>query len=333
MAARLHLRCGSDIKDALQIAKIAGDFASFGDPICEGPCPGNLAHDQYLHARAAFMKAHWDIDLEESLGRFARDAQRLATLESYDDIILWFEHDLFDQCILTQVLAGLSEPARRKSSLICIDAFPGIDRFLGLGQLGPDQLRSLLPQAKPVTIEAQHVARRACLAWKSPQAQELLALTQGDNCGPLKFLAPAIRRHLQELPSTANGLGRTAHLILESIQKGASTGIEVFTSYQTEDPAPYLGDLMFWAHLHELAAPPCPLIKLEGFFPVESVQLTATGIAVLEGRSNYVQLNGCPEHSLYRWRGGIEQRPEQGWYTAWDEQRATVVQSAISVTA
>lgn len=324
MRRRLHIRCGSDIKDALQIAEIPGDFAAFGDPICEGPCPGNLSQASYLQARAAFMHAHWDLDPTETLARFERDVALVKSAHEYDELTLWFEHDLFDQCILIQILAQLPQTVLGKTSLICIGDFPGVQRFIGLGQLSPEQLRSLLPVQRPITSQDQAIAKRALQAWLAPDPSDLLALTRPDCCASLTFLPKAIERHLQELPSKSNGLGRTDQIILESIQAGATCAIEVFAAYQSQDPAPYLGDLMFWAHLHQLASPPHPLIEIQGEFPIETTAITPAGLAVLTGQTHYMQLHPCPLGSLYRWRGGIEQDPDRGWVYAWDHQGATV---------
>lgn len=329
MTRRLHLRCGSDIKDALEIAKISGDFASFGDPICEGPCPGSLTAEAFMQVRAAFMQRHWEIDPAQSIQRFTRDKATLATLDNYDEILLWFEHDLFDQCILLQLLAGIPSQALAKTSLICIDSYPGIERFIGLGQLSPEELKSLLPQAQAIGAEHQAVAQQALDAWYAPDPTKLWQLTHKESCGPLLFLPEAIKRHLQELPSHDQGLGRTDKYILDAIQSGAGTALEVFRSYQSKDPAPYLGDLMFWAHLHDLAADPGALIEMQGEFPIERLSLTELGRGLLSNERNYMQLQGCAPDSLYRWRGGIEQKPEQGWYYAWDRQVEKVTQRSF----
>lgn len=272
------------------------------------------------------MHRHWDIERSTSNQRFAKDEQRLQSLESYDEILLWFEHDLFDQCILVQLLARLPADALAKSSLICIGDFPGIDRFIGLGQLSPEQLKSLLPQAQKLKAIHQRVAQGALKAWLSPDPNDLWALCSEEKCGPLTFLPKAIKRHLQELPSRRNGLGRTDQIILESIHAGAASGIEAFRCYQQQDPAPYLGDLMFWAHLHDLAAAPAALISMQGEFPIETLSLTELGQEVLANKRNYMQLQAKTPDSLYRWRGGVEQPIDQGWYYAWDHQAAKVTQ-------
>ena len=77
--------------------------------------------------------------------------------ESYDELILWFEHDLFDQLNLIQLLTWIRErlPAAKVVSLVCIGSFPGHPRFKGLGELSAGELASLLDTRQRVS-EAQY---------------------------------------------------------------------------------------------------------------------------------------------------------------------------------
>jgi hypothetical protein len=66
-----------------------------------------------------------------------------ATIErhdSYDELILWFEHDLFDQLNLIQLLTWIRErlPTTKPVSLVCIGSLPGRAEFKGLGELTPE---------------------------------------------------------------------------------------------------------------------------------------------------------------------------------------------------
>lgn len=63
--------------------------------------------------------------------------------------------------------------------MICINAFPGVTPFYGLGQLTPAQLVSLSPDRQPVTTEQRALGARA---WKpftssAPQAVRQLPAT------------------------------------------------------------------------------------------------------------------------------------------------------------
>jgi len=81
--------------------------------------------------------------------------------ESYDELILWFEHDLFDQLNLIQLLPWIRERLLRQAG----DS--GVHRrvsrrpdFKGLGELTPDELASLLETRQRVSDPQYALAER-----------------------------------------------------------------------------------------------------------------------------------------------------------------------------
>ena len=73
-----------------------------------------------------------------AVARCGAGATSSTTTIAYDELVLWFEHDLFDQLNLIQVLEpsrGSRSAGRSRSALICIGSFPGRPRFKGLGEL------------------------------------------------------------------------------------------------------------------------------------------------------------------------------------------------------
>ena len=75
--------------------------------------------------------------------------------------VLWFEHDLFDQLNLIQLLTWIrGRPASRAASLVCIGSFPGRRRFKGLGELSPEELAPLFDTRHPLS-DAEYRPRRA----------------------------------------------------------------------------------------------------------------------------------------------------------------------------
>ena len=115
--------------------------------------------------------------------------------------------------------------------LICIGEMPGIVPFHGLGQLSPPQMASLLDRRQRVNEGQKLLGRDAWRAFCAPDPTGLEALLRRD-LSPLPFLAGALRRHLEEFPSTFNGLSRNERQILRVLVEGASTFEEVFRGTQ-----------------------------------------------------------------------------------------------------
>ena len=84
-----------------------------------------------------------------------RDRQLLEALRDGIEVVLWFEHDLYDQLQLLDVLA-LAHTEEAAPELIVIGSFPGKPSFAGLGELTASELETLWPsrsRAAPAALQ------------------------------------------------------------------------------------------------------------------------------------------------------------------------------------
>ncbi|MGD9883878.1 MAG: hypothetical protein AB7U95_27570 [Reyranella sp.] len=300
---RVHVRCGNDIEAKLRKVGLEGDYLAFADPIWLGP---GAAFGSWLSGRARLVADRSGLPYDSVRQEMGEAYSRLGRLASrYDHIILWFEHDLYDQACLVRVLASLAaRPTLPRVELVCIDRFPGIARFIGLGQLAPEQLAGLWSQRKPVGRRQLALGARALAALRADSPQHIEALL-GADLRALPFLGAALRRHLQELPWTTDGLALTERLILVSLLNGPRTPVELFNDTQARDPLPYTGDLFFWSIVRDLLAAPRPPIAVHGStrrlaWRRRVIRLTPIGKALLDGRRDWQA-----ERPAGRWVGGI----------------------------
>ena len=173
----LHIRCGDDIRDKLAEAGIEGDYLSFADPAWLGPPPASNA---WIAGRAALIAERTGLPRQKIRADLGDAYWRLARAPAdYERIVLWFEHDLYDQAALARVLASFA--LRKKLprlELIAIDRFRGIKRFIGLGQLSPAQLATLWPRRKRVSRRQLALGAKAWAALRAPTPEPLEALLQ-----------------------------------------------------------------------------------------------------------------------------------------------------------
>ena len=307
----LHITNGDSAGDKLRRI-VKGAVTITADPLHEGPAPP-VDGDAWYDVRARFLASDGDTAHEEIKQQLAAWDRAIADGHRAGDIVLWFEHDLFDQLLLIRtldLLVGLKADATydavSRVSLICIDSFPGVERFVGLGQLTPDQLAELIGTERPVTPEQYALASRAWKAFRSPDPAELLAITvKPETSRALPFLRDALLRFFAEFPSTANGLSRTEELALGALCDGPLDGGALFAATETREPRPFLGDTTFFGIVRRLAAARVPLVSIsEGLEKLDLrshvIAITDAGREVLAGRSDHIALNG-----LDLWRGGI----------------------------
>jgi hypothetical protein len=216
--------------------------------------------------------------------------------------------------ILVYLLARLWPLATKtKISLICLGDYPGLHRFVGLGQLGPAQLAALLPTRQRVTRRQFALSTEAWRAFQSSDPRRLQRIARM-RTKALPFLPEAIRRYLAEYPSTHNGLSQTAQWGMEVIAAGAKTPGSAFRRVQQRETRPFQDDSMFYAVIRELASGRQPAI--EGGHPDfpqlpdhqlrdAPVWLTDGGRAVLAGSADWCRLwGGIRQVGGMTFRGG-----------------------------
>ncbi|WP_275794359.1 DUF1835 domain-containing protein [Aliiglaciecola sp. CAU 1673] len=263
----LHIRCGSDIFVALRQAGITGKLLEFSDPFCQGPVKA-LGQVEFIAKRADFIASVYGLGKEETLSGLTKQYQALEQLGDAEQVVLWFEHDNYDQLILTYLLCrfsdlGLGECLGERLQLICIDHYPGIEPFHGIGQLGPEALTALWQQGRrPVTSSQLEDGQALWQAFSGGHIPALNAFLQ-QGSAHLPFMRQALKRQLQELPWADGQPGLTRQLVGQILsEQGEIKAGKVFRALMLEkEPLPHLGDLMFWALLQNMAA--CGQIKLE----------------------------------------------------------------------
>lgn len=295
-------RCGNDIEHSLRIAGFSGAFHMFDDPMVMGPVPA-LPDEDYWAVRATYVQQAFGISSEDVQQRQALQRGALAQLNAQSELVLWCEADAYDQLFLIRVLASLRCLPRRLE-LIEINQVPGVERFIGIGQLAPDVLAWLWPQRRPLGEDALALARQAWAAYTAPDPREWARLAARQH-PVLPLLGPALARQLQELPGSADGVSLTQRLVLQILaDHGELPAGKVFDQLMMRyEPLPYLGDLMFHALLKPMIHAARPLLDEQGAgdWPQRVLRLTPMGQAVLHGQVNW--LGHSPPD---RWVGGVQ---------------------------
>ncbi|RZI27034.1 DUF1835 domain-containing protein [Pseudomonas sp. 770NI] len=303
-----HWRCGNDIAHSLQLAGFKGQFRMLTDPLCMGPVR-ELPSEAFRAMRSTFISQAFALDSTEVVHRINDEYNQLQALNNADHSVLWCEADAYDQLFLVRALAGL-EQAPRKLELIEADRIPGVERFIGIGQLAPDVLAWLWPQRRLIDDDAVQLAKRAWSAYCDSSPLKLAELAHG-NHPALPFLAPALRCQLQELPGLEDGLSLTERLSLKYITEvGPVPFGRVFAELMAKrEPLPFLGDMMFHALLRPLIDGTAPLLietETNMEWPRRVLALTPLAQQVLDGNACWL------DHASHeRWVGGVCLRPRQ----------------------
>jgi len=325
----LHILNGDSTAQTFRQSGLPGEQLVWKEALIWGPTPAEPNVSQWCRLRADFLAGSNGMDAERCFENLMQQESAVATLESHEEVVLWFEFDLFCQLNLIYVLGKLRSCnlAGTRLSLICIGDFPGIEDFRGLGQLTAEQLASLFPFREPVTAEQTDLAQTAWHACSSSNPRDTELLLSQDTT-TLPFLRSALQLHLRRFPSVKNGLGRIEQTALECIAGGAARFPQLFKTWSRPQAGYGLGDTQFWDSLIRLVQCGRPLLRLDGseglVLPDNTAAqaeftLTETGRSVLTGKSDLWDM--APQEL---WLGGVQLAPPNPRWR-WDEDRQGLV--------
>lgn len=313
----LHLTNGTAVIPLMRAAGVSGRVVPWNDVLHDGPVPAGLNPAAMRDRRAEFLAAcGWGS--AESIARdlAARDAA-LADLTDVDEVTLWLEYDLYDQLQLLQILDRLPLDGTPRVTAVADDEY--------LGMLPSARFQDLYETRRDVTSAERLAARDAWTAFRSPDPRAIAEVLPRVEI--LRHLGPALVRHLQQFPSMANGLSRTEQQALEVVGQGVTRLRDVYiAAHHHREPAIFMGDAAFAAHLEHLVRGSRPLLHItQGPSTAagssrhlaidDDVVLTDDGRRVLEGRLDRVQACG-----VNRWLGGVE-LSGNGPVWRWDPER------------
>ena len=265
----LHITSGDIAGTALAAGGLPGEVFVWHDILYDGPRKPGWPDEETLKARARFLEKETGGGLKRQfiLETLKDQYRRLETAGNSRELVLWFDACLFDQSMLAHILACLRSRGVRRAELLCVDAFPGIVPYDGLGQLAPEQLASLYDRRRPVTEEQFRFAEVVDKAFATQDQTLFAALAHGADA-PLPWIPGAVARWLQERPDAATGLGRLQQLALAVIREGFETPGSIFKAVSARETRPqYWGDITLWAKINALAERDPPLVRIEGPMP------------------------------------------------------------------
>jgi hypothetical protein len=297
--------CGDLAARQLREAGLADEVIVWRDILHEGPVPGDCGLDELSDIRAGYLAGLGWTTEAEARSDFRSRNERLVTVAAATPITLWFDDNLVNQLQLIQVLATLSTVDTKEVWLAGPHTFGGVP---------PEKLRQLDADRRTLTQAHLDLGVAAWTAFRAPAPAALADLAATDTT-PLPALAAALTRHLRQYPGTRDGLGETERRGLAAIAGGRTDFVDVFMAQAEGDDPPFMGDTTFRHYLARLAAGPQPLLGIDG---AGRYRVTGTGVQVLAGEANQVELNG-----IDRWFGGVHLTGRATW--RWDGERGRLV--------
>ena len=279
MPQQLHITNGDDITKSITELELPGEIIVWREMLCEGPTSVNLDSKEFFDKRKKFLTKAYDISPEHYETKFINELKRLTVATGYDEIVLWFEFDLFSHINMLAVINFLldtKEPV--PVYLVCSKKLQDEKEFFPLSQLSLKHLKNHYDQRIPLNIDDLETAALMWQLYNGDNPQKLKSLiTRETN---FEYLSSCIRAHLERFPNVATGLNSLEKNVLKLIQNNNITSVNQLVGYTLEYQGYFgLGEMQIRRMINSLSM----------FFQEkeDKVSLTESGIEALNGTRNF----------------------------------------------
>jgi len=297
----IHFHNGDVAASLARRAGVPGRHIPFRESLVGGPVPANLPMHDWVEERARFLSEHHGENLLRVRNELLEQELALDRAREEEEVVLWFEHDLFCLVHLLYLLSRLAK-SRRISLIWCSQP---------LGTQSEEELFNLF-QSRAAVLPAMSSA--ASLAWGAYTSDDPTSLNRFLDTGvtDFPFLRDGLLLHASRFPSTRNGLGEVERRALEGIDAGATDFVSLFTRFDQNPPRFGFGDGEFLRHLKHLASVAVPVITITGEEkanpPKALFSITPAGRNVVDGTVDFIEI----DHVDF-WLGGAQLTRERMW--------------------
>jgi len=303
----IHIFNGDFVAEAAKRTGIDGEHLAFREALAVGPVPRGVD----IETRARFLSGGYHENLLRIRNGLLDQERALDAAMDHDEVVLWFEHDLFCLANLLRLLERFATH-RRLTLVWSPEPLSNVE----------DLLMQFESRTAVTPMMIEH-ARKAWAAFTSPDPREINQLIRSD-AREFPFLTEAMTLHAARFPSTLNGLGIVEQRLLDAIGLGSADFLAVFARFDPDPPRLGFGDLEAMRTLRRMSSMAVPLITMteeNGTPPKALFARTEIGEKVLRGEADAVIINDPDE-----WIGGVQLTRENLW--RWDADRREIVASS-----
>lgn len=279
MKSQLHITNGDSFTLKLKSLDLDGDIITWREMLCEGKTLCNVGSEPFWKARFEFLNKNYRVSKSWFVEKTLKEYRQLCNYKQQDQIVLWFEHDLFCQINLLAVLSWLKTHRRHAEiSLICNGKQDGRQTPYELNEVSNEKLLSLYENRMPLS---QDDIEFADYVWQLYCSDNPIRLENviSHNAFQFKYLPEVLKVHLKRFPTVKNGLNELENKVLRIVEdEKPSTKKELLGKLMVNQRYYGFGNTQYSRIIAYLK----PLIG-----SVNPIKLTKRGGQVLLNKTNY----------------------------------------------
>lgn len=282
MGRQLHITNGDGLAANILELGIEGQLVVWREMLCEGPTCYFLGSDEFIKLRKSYLKNNYQISPEDYEEQFLKELRKLTSQNGYDEIVLWFEFDLFSHINMLAAISHLMEQGIEVPVyLVCSKKLEGEKEFNVLSQLPLKDLKNHYRQKILLNRDDLEMANLMWQLYNGENPQKLKNLIKQKT--NFEYLSSCIRAHIERFPDSQTGLNTLERNVLKLIKKNTITSMNQLLGYSLEYQGYFgYGDKQILRLLK----------KLKIFYKEEEngIKLTPEGEEALEGSRNFYRV-------------------------------------------
>jgi hypothetical protein len=282
MAKQLHITIADNLSENILELNLEGKIVVWREMLCEGPTTFELGTPEFIALRTQFLSENYQVSASDYQVHFLNELEKLTDFETYEEVILWFEFDLFSHINMLAAISHLMENGIDVPVyLVCSKKVEGEKESIPLSQLPPKILQKHYEQRIPLNEDDLEMATLMWQLYNGENPQKLKNLIKVQT--NFEYLSSCIRAHIERFPNAVTGLNALEKNILKLINMNNITSMNQLLGYSLEYQG-YYGyiDIQLQRVIN----------KLQLFYEVkeDKIELTPEGNEALNASRNFYRV-------------------------------------------
>ncbi len=238
MSNTLHILNGDSTLDQFKASGIEGDTFVWREVLSDGPVHIEFGSDAFWNVRDSFMTPEFNLES----GQYLKDIISFKTLEErlsqYQEIVLWFEYDLFCQINMIALIQWIGQQGLDSTiSLVCVGKIDDSDQLFGLGKIAAMRYTELLESRLKLGAREFDFCSDVYEGYCSSDPNDLYNYILLSFSG-FAYLPDALEVHLKRFPNKETGLTEIEGKLVSFIKAGET------------DKTKLIGKMLHWQRYH-----------------------------------------------------------------------------------
>lgn len=279
MGKVLHITNGDSFTSRLNELDIKGDIITWREMLCEGRTITDVGSENFWKVRFDFFNKVYKVTKRNFINQTLKEYRSLCNYKSHDEIVLWFEYDLFCQINMIAVISWLKKfKSQTPVSLVCSGKINNSKKLYGLNELSDKKILEMYNKRAQLTQDDIEFADYTWHLYCEDNPVRMQSFNNF-NSSQFEYLPDAINAHFKRFPSVANGLNELENIVLGLAAQQKPKTQEELVGLALKNQGIYgFGDLQFFQIIKELK----PL-----FSTLKSVKLKKVAHEVLDKTTNF----------------------------------------------